>query len=400
MFFNATRVKNLLFIFFFALTINVFAQKNEDVSLTVNGDGQTKEEALQNALRKAIEQAFGTFISSNTQILNDRLIKDEIVSISNGNIKKYDILSEIQLYNGRYNTTVKAMVSLSKLTTFCKNKGVSIEFEGALYASNIKLQLLYKNNEKEAIGNLMTVLKNIVSKCFDYSINSGEPTKVFSNSDKYYQISISVAVSSNSNLNQLYNILIETLNALTIPKNEESSLTDVGKKVYPLSVQVDNKKYSYKLRSDESRIALTDFFSNTGTFNYTYDLPEPPDNIDKYIRNFIVTVVKSGKEIKIDGQSRSNNNGIKYSELASLWDNGKIKHERSDRWHWDFYGSIPISSERDKINLTNNETIASFSYNSYLKASNQTTHVNGIVFTLDEIGTVKGFKIKPNVINQ
>ena len=73
---------------FFILPL--LAQTESKVAiLTVSGSGKTQEEAKQNALRNAIEQAFGTFISSNTQILNDNLVKDEIVSVSNGNIQEY-----------------------------------------------------------------------------------------------------------------------------------------------------------------------------------------------------------------------------------------------------------------------------------------------------------------------
>ena len=65
-----------------------FAQPNE-VKLVVTGDGETKEEATNNALRSAVEQAFGVFVSANTEILNDELVKDEIATVSSGNIKSY-----------------------------------------------------------------------------------------------------------------------------------------------------------------------------------------------------------------------------------------------------------------------------------------------------------------------
>ena len=71
------------------VTINVKAQDaDKTVMLTVTGQGKTIDEARTNALRSAIEQAFGTFISSNTTIMDDKLVKDEIVSVTNGNIQK------------------------------------------------------------------------------------------------------------------------------------------------------------------------------------------------------------------------------------------------------------------------------------------------------------------------
>ena len=63
-----------------------FAQNvKNDVILTVSADGETKDEAIKMALRSAIEQAYGTFVSANTMLLNDELVKDEIVTISSGN---------------------------------------------------------------------------------------------------------------------------------------------------------------------------------------------------------------------------------------------------------------------------------------------------------------------------
>ena len=49
----------------------IHAQDDKTVTLTVSGTGKTLEEAKKNALRSAIEQAFGAFISSKTEILND-----------------------------------------------------------------------------------------------------------------------------------------------------------------------------------------------------------------------------------------------------------------------------------------------------------------------------------------
>ena len=51
----------------------------DDITLVVDGEGKDKTEATKNALRSAIEQSYGTFVSANTVILNDELVKDEIV---------------------------------------------------------------------------------------------------------------------------------------------------------------------------------------------------------------------------------------------------------------------------------------------------------------------------------
>jgi hypothetical protein len=83
-----SKIKLTIVILWSLLNTQALKAQDEDktVTLVVSGQGKTQDEAKQNALRSAIEQAFGAFISSKTEILNDNLVKDEIVSLTNGNI--------------------------------------------------------------------------------------------------------------------------------------------------------------------------------------------------------------------------------------------------------------------------------------------------------------------------
>ena len=153
----------------------VFSQEDKTVTLVVSGQGATQDEARQKALRGAIEQAFGTFISSKSEILNDNLVKDEIVSVANGNIQKFDVVNETLLPNNVYVSTLNATVSLSKLTTFCQSKGINSEFKGGLFATNILMQELYEKNEFIALKNIIEILKNVANNSFDYNILTKDP---------------------------------------------------------------------------------------------------------------------------------------------------------------------------------------------------------------------------------
>ena len=68
-------MKIIILILTLAHGVNAFTQVEKNVILKVTGQGNTSDEAVQNALRNALEQTFGTFISSNTEILNDNLIQ-------------------------------------------------------------------------------------------------------------------------------------------------------------------------------------------------------------------------------------------------------------------------------------------------------------------------------------
>lgn len=129
-----------------------FAQEAEKtVTITVSGSGKTQDDAKQSAFRSAIEQAFGAFISSKTEIFNDQVVADQIASVANGNIQSFSILNESQLPDGSWGVTLKALVSVSKLTSFVEAKGIAIEIKGGLFALNIKQQLLNEQSEIKAV---------------------------------------------------------------------------------------------------------------------------------------------------------------------------------------------------------------------------------------------------------
>ena len=149
----------------------------DEVSLIVSGDGSTKENATKAALRSAIELAFGTFVSSNTQILNDELVKDEIITVSSGNIKNYQYLSEKE-ENGKYYVTMQTTVVIGKLIEYTKTKGASAELAGAAFAMNLKLKEIKKQNISKALKTLEQQIRPLLKNCFSFEdFKVGEPSK-------------------------------------------------------------------------------------------------------------------------------------------------------------------------------------------------------------------------------
>jgi hypothetical protein len=242
----------------FALTINfcAFSQEDNIVTLTVSAQGSTSSEAKQNALRDAIEQAFGAFISSNTEILNDELIKDEIVSVSNGNIQGYKVISEVQLPNGDYATTLKATVSITMLTSFAESKGANIKFKGGLFAANMMQQELNEKAEFKAVTNIIKASKSILKKSFDYSIepsilvyDSYKGETVYSTNSspiksKYgYKIPLIIKIKLNNNFDAFSNYFNTSMRQLSMSSEEIKSYKDSGKSFdLLLSYNSDNKK--------------------------------------------------------------------------------------------------------------------------------------------------------------
>ena len=162
-----------------------YAQLNNVVEVTTNGEGITMEHAVHVALRNAIEQSFGVFISSRTEILNDKLVKDELVALTNWNIQKYEVMSSLYQEDRKmYFVTVSSFVSLDNLASFIQKKGYEqISFNGAALGHNIKMMKLNELSERQAIFNLMHLGINNLSSFVSYTLDVSDPEYITGSND-------------------------------------------------------------------------------------------------------------------------------------------------------------------------------------------------------------------------
>lgn len=253
-------MKQLILIVSLALSINAYAQDDKTVTLVVSGQGKTQDEAKQNALRSAIEQAFGTFISSKTEILNDSLVKDEIVSVANGNIQKFEIISEVQIPNGVFATSLKATVSVTKLTSFVESKGVDVEFKGGLFALNIQNQELSAKNEITCLNNLKQTLMNFSASSFDYEIKVFDPT-LSKSSNLLYNVPIKISCRANINLKNWVFLLQKTIIELAMPKEEVNNYMQLSKSSFAFQINGKNPQILH-FRNEESLKVLNEIFAH------------------------------------------------------------------------------------------------------------------------------------------
>ena len=320
----------------------VFAQDaDKTVSITVSGSGKTQDEAKQVALRSAIEQAFGAFISSKTEILNDKLVAEQITSVANGNIQSFDILNESQLPDGSWGVTLKALVSVSKLTSFVEAKGIAIEIKGGMFALNIKQQLLNEQGEIKAVSEMVGLLHEPMQISFDYVIKSSDPKSLDAES-KNWEIPLVVTATTNKNIDFCANYCIKTLAALSLSSEEVTSYQSLNKAVFPVVINYNGVAKTFYLRKQSSINAL-----NTLTNQWAY-----------YTRLFTVQ----------SGMDESNGNG-----------EGRIH---------DFSSSRNYNNEGKSINfLTTGQQAATFSWQDKR--------------TLSQIEQMTGYKVKPRgVVSQ
>lgn len=248
------------------MSFSALAHSIDDVTLIVNGMAATKEEATNIALRSAIEQAFGVFVSANTSIVNNELVKDEIATVASGNVKSFKEIESVVLPNNMCAITLEVVVSTQKLVAYAKSKGASCEFAGATLMANRKLTLLNKTNTEKVYENLFQQLEAMAPYIFDHKLILGEPF-LLSNQESFI-FPFTLEITSNENTENFIDLLYSTLCAVGLPEKDKEAVENIlGEKLYALkmrkeyissenmehSTQHDIKFYLYT-PFDESRL--------------------------------------------------------------------------------------------------------------------------------------------------
>ena len=210
----------------------------DDVEIVCVGDGKTLDEAVKMALRSGLEQTYGTFVSANTTILNDDLIKDEIVSLSTGNGRGYEVVSQNQSSDGTWNAVVKAVFSTGKLVSYVKSKGGSTELAGGTFAVYAKMEEMNEAAEVKTINNLSTQINSIIPLVYDYEVIAENPQIVNDwPRGKYYEVRGTIKCKLNNNASRIEDVFTNTLESVSLTSKEIIERYNAGLPVYPFIVE-------------------------------------------------------------------------------------------------------------------------------------------------------------------
>jgi hypothetical protein len=380
-------MKKKLILLLIAFTLISYAQDDKTVNLNVTGTGKNVEEAKQNALRSAIEQAFGAFISSKTEILNDNLIKDEIISVSNGNIQKFDLISEFTTPIGDIIITLKALVSISKLTSFVESKGIEIEFKGGLFSQNVKLQQLNDSNEKKVVYELVGLMHEKLQTVFNYEIEASNPVL---NDDKInWNIPLKVTAIANENLSVFANYFIKNLTALSLNDNDVYNYKQLKKQVYEVEIYYQEQVYKIYLRDYSSFLVLHNL---TRSWLFYLGCFQVDNGIDKFDGPGGYFTEGSGQDLSVSNlpfliaRSSSLYKDFEFEVDKMTWlrfDNGKIQYKMLNYMKYDtpykLIFKIPSVSS----------IVATYEWND-IKSLNEIEKINNI--KVNPSGVVSEFK--------
>lgn len=92
--------------------------------VAAGSDLKAHDEALNRALRRAVEQGVGTLIDSESMTQNYQLLEDKIYAQVKGYVKSYNIVSDNNGADGIYRIKVEAVVALASLTKDLKGLNI------------------------------------------------------------------------------------------------------------------------------------------------------------------------------------------------------------------------------------------------------------------------------------
>ena len=220
-------------------------QDEASVSVVALGIGKDQNEAIYHAKISALEQIFNSYISSETSMINDK-VYNQILTITNGNIEKIEILSSREVRDG-VSVTIKLFASRSKLVSFCKKIGLDVKINGSIFADNFTFNLKSQENEAKILNTFFKKFNLGIPYIFKFDLTVTDPIKD-PDSDKF-GVKITSNVFVNKNLDGILEIFMDLLKGLSIDKSELGNYKKLNLDYYPIIINTKSFNGFYYLRS-------------------------------------------------------------------------------------------------------------------------------------------------------
>jgi len=156
------------------------SNNKQSYEIEVEGRGVSAEGSRSNGYRLAVEQAIGSLISSETEVVNGRMQRDEIIVYASGYVERFEIIKSYRTSDGLHRTQMRVWVGRSALADRLLNRSAqSNQVDGA--RASVQLQTL---NEERVTGDrlLAQVLNDFPKRAFDIEFDSTDVVRQNRNS--------------------------------------------------------------------------------------------------------------------------------------------------------------------------------------------------------------------------
>jgi hypothetical protein len=108
------------------------------MSVVVTGAGTDPDKAKYNALSNAVEQTVGVLVDAETLVENDKLVRDKVLTYTEGDVTAITILGQSQK-DGLYYVRLKATVAVQKIESRLRSQHLAVrEVDGEVFYDNAK----------------------------------------------------------------------------------------------------------------------------------------------------------------------------------------------------------------------------------------------------------------------
>lgn len=231
----------------------------QEVTIVSIGTGANRSEAQNDAIRSALESTL-SFMTTNTTIENDVIVKDEINIISQSEVSESKILDERELPNGSYYVQMEVKLSEKHLVDYFQRTGTSeIEFKGSLFANNITRLQLNEKTELKAIQDLLSMAEQYSGNTMNYYLVDATSPKLNRKTEKW-EISTTVEGQLNANHDELASLLIPGLKSIALSANENKKRNSYNMKSVSFKIKAGkNSLFTYTFRNPMSIQYLEEF---------------------------------------------------------------------------------------------------------------------------------------------
>lgn len=256
----------LIFPLLFATTMS-FAQV---IDITTLGVGSTPREAETVALRSALEQCFGVFLSSKSELTETSLtvngetehaisLFENITTITSGEIVSYEVIEQteesIDRQPSRFHVLVKSRVSVEAVADYARSKGVEVQLAGGMFAQNIKLRQLNEEAEITALANLVDQVALMLNNCVDFEVQYSDPTE---HVDGLWLLRLATFSKWNQNFEECLDFIASSLNQIACSEQEAQERKSGNESHYNLQIVKDGNQNDLTFRSAEGIYSLGD----------------------------------------------------------------------------------------------------------------------------------------------
>ena len=184
-----TSLAIILLLALLAAISNTYAQSGPPPMQEVEASGQAADAdtAFKQAVNDAVRQVVGTLVSAENVIKNERVIKDEVLLLSNGFVEKVLNQDKTKLDDGTWQVKLKCIVRKGQLYGRLQEANVpTIKFDGVSIFADVVSQL---DHEKSSGEMIRSALKKVSANLVTATMLAEKP-KILERDERFTEIEI------------------------------------------------------------------------------------------------------------------------------------------------------------------------------------------------------------------